>query len=271
MWNAKQHSYEELREVVIDLLLGVEKADHDLNQFESLVTSVTTTLARRAGVNPNSSEYHQAQLHPYDAELVREIFWDLFRQGAITLGLNRMNPAYPFFKLSRFGEAMLKGQSPYRFHDTTSYIALIKGEIPDLSAEAQTYLEEAVTAFYAGCMLASCVMLGVAAEAEFLRLADAAVQGPYASDFAKVNKQHFIRKKIDAFHVALTPLISKLPHSATEDVDTNLTMIQSVLRIARNEAGHPTGASPQREQVYVFLQLFAPFGRQLASLRAALA
>jgi hypothetical protein len=48
-------------------------------------------------------------------------------------------------------------------------------------------------------------------------------------------------------------------------------MIQSVLRIARNDAGHPTSANPQREQVYVYMQLFVPFARQLMRLRKALA
>jgi hypothetical protein len=62
-----------------------------------------------------------------------------------------------------------------------------------------------------------------------------------------------------------------LPQEAVEDLDTNFAMIQSVLRIARNEAGHPTVTKLQREQVYVYLQLFVPFARQLMRLRAALA
>src|ERR1700733_12516181 len=70
----------------------------------------------------------------------------------------------------------------------------------------------------------------------------------------------------------LEPLLPGLkPRSAFEDADTNLNFIQSVLRIARNEAGHPTGAAaPQREQVYIFLQLFIPLARQLMMLRQAL-
>jgi hypothetical protein len=61
-----------------------------------------------------------------------------------------------------------------------------------------------------------------------------------------------------------------LPQSASEDFDTNFAMIQSVLRIARNDAGHPTSANPQREQVYIYMQLFVPFARQLMRLRIAL-
>ena len=85
--------------------------------------------------------------------------------------------------------------------------------------------------------------------------------------------QKFIRQKITKFQTALKPLLDSrtLPQEAVEDLDTNFAMIQSVFRIARNDAGHPTAAAPSREQVYVYLQLFIPFARQLMRLRDALA
>jgi hypothetical protein len=114
-------------------------------------------------------------------------------------------------------------------------------------------------------------MIGVAAEAEFLRLVDVAAKSKaHGSVFAPVQKLAFIRQKITKFHSVLKPLIPTLPREAVEDLDTNFAMIQSVLRIARNEAGHPTATAPGREQVYVFLQLFVPFARQLMRLRKAL-
>lgn len=271
MWNQTQHTYEELREVVIDLLLGREKADYEPNQWAHVTDGVAKILALRKGAAREAEEYRRARLHPFDAELVRDIFWDLFRQGFITLGMNDSNPAWPFFRLSRFGEQALQNQSPYRFHDTTSFLRLVLAEIPDLSSEARNYLEEAVAAFYADCLLASCVMLGVAAEAEFLRLLDVACAGKHAPKFDTAKKEFLLRRKITKFQTAITPLLPSLPHEAIEDLETNLSMIQSVLRIARNEIGHPTAASPGREQVYVLLQLFVPFARQLMRLRQALA
>ena len=53
---------------------------------------------------------------------------------------------------------------------------MVRGQSPDLSNLAATYLEEAVATFYAECMLASCVMLGVAAEVEFLELVEVAAR-----------------------------------------------------------------------------------------------
>jgi hypothetical protein len=266
MWNQPQHSYEEIRDVVMDILLKREPTAYPPEQWANLTSGVAEVFARRAG-----QPVHQPRLHPHDAELVRDVFWDLFRQGFITLGLNDPNPNWPFFRLSHFGQQALLTQSPYRFHDTTSFLTLVKGEVPDISAEAIVYLDESVAAFYADCLLAACVMLGVAAEAEFLRLVEAACAGPHGNSFASAQKPPFIRTKIEKFQAALKPLMGQMPRAAVEDLDTNLGMIQSVLRIARNEAGHPMGATPQREQVYVFLQLFTPYARQLMRLRQALA
>ena len=107
----------------------------------------------------------------------------------------------------------------------------------------------------------------------FLRLVDIASSSKaHGPAFAPVLQETFIRKKIAKVQECLKPLryAKKLSRDAVEDLDTNFTMIQSVLRIARNDAGHATVAKLQREQVYVYLQLFVPFARQLMRLRAAL-
>ena len=139
------------------------------------------------------------------------------------------------------------------------------------------YLEEAVAAFYADCLLSSCVMLGVAAEAEFLRLLNVAASGQFQSPtfttLAIKDRGRPIRQKITTFQRALVPILPTLqPRREFEDADTRLNFIQSVIRIARNDAGHPTGVhAPPREDVYVFMQMFVPFAAQVKSLRVAMA
>jgi hypothetical protein len=266
MPNLRQHTYEEIRDVVIEVLLNPMPdaiTRHSPGQWNHLLASVGIVFAQREA----------RQLQPYDAErlissfdreLVRDVFWDLFRQGIIILGMNDANPMWPWFRLSHFGQKTLQNQNPYRFHDTTSFLDIVRREVPDISAEAVAYLDEAVAAFYAGCLLASCVMLGVAAEAEFLRLVQTVTSSSnYGGIFAAVSRPQFIRGKITSFVDILKPLLPKLPKEAVEDLETNFMMIQSVIRIARNEAGHPTAATPEREQVYIYLQLFTPFARSL--------
>jgi hypothetical protein len=92
-WNLPRHSYEELREIVIDVLLSASK--NGVNQFAGLLEHVARTLAKRhrALALPTGIAYPGAdsQLHTSDENLILEIVWDLFRQGIITLGLNASN------------------------------------------------------------------------------------------------------------------------------------------------------------------------------------
>jgi hypothetical protein len=93
-------------------------------------------------------------------------------------------------------------------------------------------------------------MLGVAAEAEFMRLVDVAASSTmYGHTFAPAQSPRWIRQKITKFQECLKPLLPTLPREVTEDLDTTLLPIQSVLRIARNDAGHPATTKLQREQV----------------------
>ena len=259
---------------MVDVLLNQESVRPTPTLYQHLVDGVAQVLARRGSPAVNilqTSGPDEVRLDPRDVELIRDIFWDLFRQGYIVLGGHDPNES---FRLSRCAEQTLGKHSPYRFHDTNSFIAMVKKEVQDISSEAIVYLEEAVAAFYADCLLSSCVMVGVAAEIEFLRLLDVASKSKtHGSVFSFSKKNDPIRKKITGFHQRLQPLINSksLPEEAVEDLDTNFSQIQSVLRISRNDAGHANATHPQRELVYVNLQLFVPFARQLMRLRSALA
>ncbi|REF84744.1 hypothetical protein DES32_2858 [Methylovirgula ligni] len=268
------HSYEEIRQVVVDVLTKREWVQYAPEQWISLVRSVEDVFARRKAPSRGRTLYEGSnKLHPDDAELVRDVFWDLFRQGVITLGLNESNPAWPWFRLSHFGEKILKANDTYRFHDVTSYTSLVRDQAGDIASETMQYLEEAVAAFYADCRLSTCVMLGVAAEAEFLRVLEVAGNSSrYAAKFTSLNGDVFIGTKIKKFQKNLDSIVPELePKKDFENLHTNLNFIQLVLRSARNDAGHPNGAkAPTREQVFINLQLFIPFAYQLMKLREAL-
>ena len=244
VWDLTQHTYEEVREVVIDILLARENVGPAPQQFDGVITKVGFVFGKRsARPGLTFDPANPPRLHPYDAELVRDVFWDLFRQGFITLGKDSShNAGWPYFRLSHFAAKTLQGQSPFRFHDTASFLAIVRKAVPDLSGEAALYLDEAVAAFYADCSLASCVMLGVAAEAEFLRLIDVATSSAtHGSAFGSIPNEKFIGAKVKKFQAALKPILPTLvPKTDFENADTNLSLIQAVLRVARNDAGHPS-------------------------------
>jgi hypothetical protein len=191
------HSYEELRAIVVDLLLRPESIANYTGQYGNLVDGVAGALARRGAIYTDISHTSAGlRMNSKDVELVRDIFWDLFRQGMITLGRDESNQNWPFYRLSHHAKETLAKQSPYRFHDVSSYLNLVRNEAPAILKETEVYLEEAIATYYADCLLACCVMVGVAAEIEFLRMIEAGVKNPaHSAVFNKIAAERSLRQR----------------------------------------------------------------------------
>jgi hypothetical protein len=267
------HSYEEIRNVVIDIVVGREKVRYEPSQYQHLVLGVAEVLQRREGTTFTPSLLHNdPHLSGNDAELAREVFWDLFRQGIITLGSNDSNREFPFFKVSRFGRKVLDNQNPYFFHDLESYTKLIQSNVPTINDITLLYLQEAMQSFKSGCMLAATVMLGVASEHSFLLLVEAAENSPtYSTHFGNVSKERTILQKFRKFRAAFEKNVqADLPGDIKENLDIEFDGILSVIRTFRNDSGHPSGKILEREQTYVLLQMFVPYCKKLYQLMAFL-
>lgn len=268
-WNQQEHSYEELRDVVINVML--DYGSNEVDRFDKLLEHSALSLHKR-DTSSRGKQYFAhgsaTQLHPNDAELVLEIVWDLFRQGILTLGLDASNPGWPWLRLTRFGEAALQ-QGPDRFHNKAGFMKALRSEAVDISPDAVVYVREAVAAFYMDCLLSTCVLLGLAAEVEFLRLLNVAKSSQvYGNYFSRIGDGLNVRAKISRFQEAIKPVLGLLSKAATEELDNNLNVVQSLLRVTKRESGQPSGGPPpSRDQTYVYLQLFIPFAEQLMRLR----
>lgn len=266
------HSYEEIRSAALDLLAGREKASHELSQYQHLLIGIGEVFLRREGAQARrQSVFGDQGVLPSqaDQELFMEVFWDLFRQGIITLGYNASNREFPFFRVCAAGKRLLDGGNPYFFHDVSSFTKIVRTEVPDIDEVTLLYLQEAMQAFRSGCLLSATVMLGVATEHTFLRLVEAVESNPtHSTVYASVGKERTILQKVNKFKNLLDQQIKSLPSEVKEDLDTNFVGILAVIRNFRNQAGHPTGKLVDREQVFVLLQLFVTYCRKMYQLLA---
>lgn len=254
------HSYEELRAAALDILTSRECVGYEPNQYEHLSLGLGEIFARREGrIQPG----HFGANYPLDAqdkETLLELFWDLFRQGIITLGLNDNNREFPFFRLTQSGQRAAAGGDAYFFHDVSSYEGAIRREVPEIDDATLVYLKEAMQAFRSGCLLSATVMLGVAAEHTFMLLLERIdANAAHRATFANVFTERTLLQKFNKFRNVLEPIVRALPPEVREDLDTHLSGVLSVLRTFRNNAGHPTGLVPEREQTFVLLQLVIPY------------
>src|SRR2546430_10606295 len=166
------HSPEEIRSAALDVLAGRVQCDYQPNEYAHLKIGVGKALRERDGLPPAlPTPYPEdSALESQDAETFLEVFWDLFRDGVITLGRDALHSNFPFFRVTSRGKRVLSGENSYFLHDVTRFESQVLAEIPDIDQTSLIYLKEALQAFRAGCILSSTVMLGVATEHTFLLL-----------------------------------------------------------------------------------------------------
>src|ERR1035438_4602865 len=264
------HSHEELRTAAFDVLSGRVAFTYAPNQYAHLKIGVATTILERQG--PIDQGRHcaypqDAALEPEDADMFLEVFWDLFRQGIITLGLNDANPEFPFFHLTALGKRVVEGEDAYFVHDVSGYEKRIVKEIPKIDPVTLLYLKEALQAFRSGCVLSSTVMLGVATEHTFLLLIEVIEKNAaHAEIFAPIAKDRPLLSKVNRFRQILDRHQALLTKEVKEDLDTNFAGILSIIRNFRNDSGHPSGKIIDREQAFVLLELFPAYARKMYQL-----
>lgn len=265
------HSYEELRAMSLDLLAGRETGLEAQAQYGSLIRAVGEAFLSREGQDqaPRNKIIggSNAPLTQADRNLMLEVFWGLFREGVITLGINDSNREFPFFRLSGYGKQIIEDKNVYFFHDVASFEKLMRQEVPEIDDITVIYLKEAMQSFRVGCLLSSSVMLGVAAEHTFKLLIETVSASSEKSAYASVEKEKGLLRQVNKFKNIIDQKQKSLPADIKEDFDTRFAGILSIIRTFRNDAGHPTGKIIDREQAYINLQLFIPFAKKLYQLR----
>jgi hypothetical protein len=137
----------------------------------------------------------------------------------------------------------------------------------------RVYAAEAVRAYAASCYLASSVMLGVASERAFQLLGEAFgtwLPAEEANRFMQVfgnTRQTYINKFLE-FRRRIEPRKGMLPYEFSDNMSLTLDSVLDLLRITRNEAGHPIGRVVDRDEAYINLQMFARYLIKLYALRS---
>jgi hypothetical protein len=76
-----------------------------------------------------------------------------------------------------------------------------------------------------------------------------------------------IKRQFDEFRRMLdSELRVRLPHELADGLDVELNAIFDFIRNQRNDAGHPTGKTIERERAYANLVVFPVYLRKVYSL-----
>ena len=200
---------------------------------------------------------------------VWEALWGLVGEGLLyldTAGQGSGTDNWQW-RLSADGQRIAKGGS-WEPRDPDGYLDRVRREIPDLDEFVEMYLTEALRSFNGRCYLATSVMLGVAAERAFLVMAAAyaasSVPGAQAMarELARPRSNYFalwteFRKRIE-------PVRQDLPDGLADSL--TLDAIADLIRLTRNEVGHPTGRQIDEDTARVHLTIAPTYLRKMRAL-----
>lgn len=204
-----------------------------------------------------------------------EVMWGLFREGLVILYPigGSYNDLFSFeWAISEKGRRYPSTQGQFEPDDPEGYLELLRQKLPEIDQIALRYIEESLTAYSADCNLAATVMLGGASERVFQLVGEAFVrtipqgeQNAFVKIFA--NKGASYSQKLSEFRKQMESRRKGLSGPLRDAIDPALNGVVELLRIDRNEAGHPTGAVITPEQVRLSLRVGAHYMEMMYLLK----
>jgi hypothetical protein len=275
-------SYEELRSLVLESL-------PDEGQLANLYPVVAQAFDRRYPAQPPGPSQQfgvrvvgyfdpnvQHGLQPRDRGRIQDVFWDLLIERVLHVGLgDGMNNDLPFFHKSEYGKQVTSGQKPSP-HDQDGFLRRITSITPTVDGVTLEYLTEALRTFRVGCLLSSTITLGCAAERIALNLMEALVdalnraQLPHEAKKLEKTADDPIMQRKKPFDDLMSRIVRPKLRAVDRKLEGDLTVLfESIshdIRRARNEAGHPTGISVDRDDLYAHMMQFVSLVRTSQAL-----
>jgi hypothetical protein len=193
--------------------------------------------------------------------LVEEVFWQLVGECILAPGMNSNNPNLPWFHVTAYGKQVLAATEPQPF-DPTGYLRHLAERVPNPDPTVTAYLAESLDTFRRGNLVASTVMLGIAAERVFVLLSES-IQQSLASPaektaLAKLLDRFAMKPKLDWIHNKIQDVQKKVQPGFPENATIMIVTIYDLMRTQRNELGHPREKPPRmkREDAFANLQIF---------------
>lgn len=200
---------------------------------------------------------------------VLTVFHDLFRTGHLAWGSDALNASPPHFHVTEQGRTALRSLSRDPINPD-GYLAYLNTPAT-LNPVAASYIDEALRTFNADCYKATAVMTGCAAESVTLELRDAlmskmqSLSQPPPPDLTAWQ----IARVVRAISTVLDPKKPMMPQRLREAYEVFWLGFTGQIRMARNEAGHPTSIDPvSYETVHASLLIFPEQAKLTSDLAA---
>jgi hypothetical protein len=207
----------------------------------------------------------------YNRHLAIQEVWRMVGDGLLYIDFEQHSPDNWKFVLTERGQHIVESGDDYSPYDPEGYLVRLRRRIPLLDETVALYASESLRSFNAECYLSTLVMLGVASEKTFLLLAEAFANWLPDSQSKKLlsiiqdRKQNVIAKFTE-FRKRIEPCKPKLPPEFADNMALTLDSVFDLIRIYRNESGHPTGKRSDKDDAFITLQMFATYLQKMFGL-----
>lgn len=200
-----------------------------------------------------------------------EAVWSLIAQGLAYLDFTQPSATNWVLLPTAKGRSAISDED-INPDNPTGYMQSLKRQVPGVSETVTNYVSEAQSAYRAGLYRASAVMLGVASEAAVLEVARTlgkTLRGKEAQKYLQVIEGHRTNylPKFDAFRKKLESQKGCLPSELTDGLDLAMNSVADLLRVYRNDLGHPTGKTVNQQDCFISLQMFVRYAKRLYDIR----
>jgi hypothetical protein len=232
-----------IRRVLLEVLDEYSRKRPDFLHIEATLQEA----AQRLGLHDNMAA-EQALL---------TLFYDLFRTGHLSWGLNLANAGPPRFHLTDQSRQTLQhlSRDPANPDGYSAHLA----RQGSLNPIANSYIQEALRAYNSDCFKATAVMVGAAAESLILDLREVLVTRINALGHTppKDLADWRVKRILDALKKALDLQKSAMPSKLAEAFESYWPAFTQQIRATRNDAGHPSSIDPVTpETVHASLLIF---------------
>jgi hypothetical protein len=206
--------------------------------------------------------------------VIRDAIWDLHIEGILAPGQTDKNQGanihFPWVRLTAYGKKLIS-TSEYNPHNNNEYLYKLQSKLPitrQLDAIIIDYLVESMSAMQKGLYKASAVMLGVATERALMLLVETAMLLPAAATVKKAFESNPFQTETlaNVLSATLDQIIPKTRKDLKNSLDLRFGTIFHIIRITRNEAGHPKNVITTREDLLALFQLFPLFCERVYQL-----
>jgi len=248
----------ELQQIILKLVKATGPLSLGTLRWPAIQT-VQTRIRTLLGIECNEDWY-----------VMQEAVWALVARRLAFIAMNETWSGDWKLTLTAKGHAVADG-TQVNPDDPSNYMKRLLEAAPTTTETVRLYLEESLHAFVEECYLSSAVMLGVAAEAATLEIADAfTLWAGRSADQLRAhlaNRKTFYIAKLEEFQKRLAVAKPQIPGELSDSLDLYVNSVLQLIRLTRNEAGHPTSRRLDRDECFNNLVVYAGVHKRLYLLK----